>query len=75
MTIALVAVAALLAGYLLGRARPWNRLADWAHDQIRHGGTWYSGSKPKQAVLPAAWAVTAPGDTWRAFRNREQEKQ
>jgi hypothetical protein len=32
---AALAAAALAAGYLLGRLRPWQRLGDWAADQIR----------------------------------------
>jgi hypothetical protein len=70
-----IGAALLLAGYLLGRLRPWNRLADWAHDQIRYDGAWLTGGKPRQVLLLAAWAATAPGDTYRAFRERKQEQQ
>lgn len=36
--VVVTAVAALAAGYLLGRLRPWQRLGDWATDQARHAG-------------------------------------
>ncbi|MEG8281011.1 hypothetical protein Q5694_32800 [Streptomyces sp. AHA2] len=39
MGVVVTAAAALTAGYLLGRMRPWQRLGDWAADQVRHAGT------------------------------------
>jgi hypothetical protein len=69
-----VGAALLLAGYLLGRLRPWTRLADWAHDQIRYDGAWLTGGRSKQVLLLAAWAATAPRDTYQAFRERKQEQ-
>ncbi|WP_344367012.1 hypothetical protein [Streptomyces gobitricini] len=36
--IVVTAVAALAAGYLLGRLRPWQRAGDWAADQVRFTG-------------------------------------
>ncbi|MGO4634919.1 hypothetical protein AB4225_28930 [Streptomyces sp. 2RAF24] len=60
--------AALAAGYLLGRLRPWQRLGDWAAYQVRHAGTWARGGTGRQAVVVLAHAVTAPRTSWRIIR-------
>ncbi|MGW7055137.1 hypothetical protein [Streptomyces sp. NPDC054887] len=49
MTIVVTAAAALAAGYLLGRLRPWRPLGDWAADQIRFTGAWAQGGTGCQA--------------------------
>ncbi len=59
MGVVVTAAAALAAGYLLGRLRPWQRLGDWAADQVRHAGTWARGGAGRQTVV-LAHAVTAP---------------
>ncbi|SCF73801.1 hypothetical protein [Streptomyces sp. Ncost-T10-10d] len=45
------AAAALAAGYLLGRLRPWRRAGDWAADQVRFTGPWVQGGFGRQAVV------------------------
>ncbi|MFJ6694414.1 hypothetical protein [Streptomyces sp. NPDC091294] len=66
--IVVTAAAALAAGYLLGRLRPWRRLGDWAADQVRFTGTWVRGGAGRQAVVVLAHAVTAPRTSWRIMR-------
>ncbi|MFF7705302.1 hypothetical protein [Streptomyces lydicus] len=65
--IAVTAAAALAAGYLLGRLRPWRRLGDWAADQVHFTGTWVRGGAGRQVVV-LAHAVTAPRTSWRIMR-------
>ncbi|MEU7038855.1 hypothetical protein ABZ958_35070 [Streptomyces sp. NPDC046237] len=60
--------AALAAGYLLGRLRPWQRLGDWAADQVRFTGAWVRGGAARQAVVVLVHAVTAPRTSWRIMR-------
>ncbi|MFJ7497377.1 hypothetical protein ACIQZB_40920 [Streptomyces sp. NPDC097727] len=62
------AAAALAAGYLLGRLRPWQRLGDWATDQVRFTGAWARGGAGRQAVVVLVHAVTAPRTGWRIMR-------
>ncbi len=38
MPVVVTAAAALAAGYLLGRLRPWQRAGEWAADQVRFTG-------------------------------------
>ncbi|MBK3646324.1 hypothetical protein [Streptomyces sp. MBT33] len=66
--VVVTAAAALAAGYLLGRLRPWQRLGDWAADQVRFTGTWVRGGAGRQAVVVLAHAVTAPRTSWRIMR-------
>jgi hypothetical protein len=54
------AAVALVAGYLLGRLRPGQRLGDWAADQVRHAGTRVQGGAGRQAVVVLAHSVTTP---------------
>ncbi|MFB6791963.1 hypothetical protein ACFCWT_35490 [Streptomyces olivaceus] len=68
MGVVVMAGAALAAGYLLGRLRPWQRLGDWAADQVRFTGTWVRGGAARQAVVVLAHAVTAPRTSWRIMR-------
>ncbi|MEU8763063.1 hypothetical protein [Streptomyces sp. NPDC048659] len=66
--VVVTAAAALAAGYLLGRLRPWQRLGDWAADQVRFTGPWVRGGFGRQAVVVLAHAVTAPRTSWRIMR-------
>lgn len=59
---------ALALGYLLGRLRPWDRLGNWAADQVRFTGSWLRGGTGRQAVVVLAHAVTAPRTSWRIMR-------
>ncbi|MFJ3630491.1 hypothetical protein ACIPV3_29880 [Streptomyces albidoflavus] len=67
------AVAALAAGYLLGRLRPWQRLGNWAADQVRFTGPWARGGAGRQAVVVLAHAVTAPRTSWRVLHAPDTE--
>lgn len=60
----------LAAGYLIGRARPWVRLGDWAERQIRYDGRWWLATRPRQAVVAAAFAATWPRAALYAWRHR-----
>ncbi|HEY5835038.1 hypothetical protein [Streptomyces sp.] len=73
--IALIAitVAALAAGYVLGRVRPWDRLDTWVWRQFTFGGPWVR-SKPRQVVLLAAHALARPATTWDIWRRRNDPK-
>ncbi|MFG2360016.1 hypothetical protein [Streptomyces sp. NPDC048521] len=62
------AVAALAAGYPLGRLRPRRRLGDWTADQIRFTGACVQGGTKRQAVVVLVHAVTAPCTSWRVMR-------
>ncbi|TXS21338.1 hypothetical protein EAO70_07930 [Streptomyces sp. adm13(2018)] len=73
--VVVIAAAALTAGYLLGRLRPWQRLGDWAADQVRYAGTWVRGGAGRQAVVVLAHAVTAPRTSWRIMRATATEPQ
>ncbi|MGW6247962.1 hypothetical protein [Streptomyces roseolus] len=66
--VVVTAAAARAAGYLLGRLRPWQRLGDWAADQVRHAGAWARSGAGRQAVVVLAHAVTAPRTSWRILR-------
>ena len=58
--VVITAVAALAAGYLLGRLRPWQRAGDRAADQVRFTGAWVRGGTGRQTVVALAHVVTAP---------------
>lgn len=68
MMIVVTAAAALAAGYLLGRLRPWRRAGDWAADQVRFTGTWAQGGTGRQAVVVLVHVVTAPRTSRRVMR-------
>lgn len=55
--IVVTAVAALAAGYLLGRLRPWQRLGDWAADQVRFTRAWVRGDFGRHAEASGADAA------------------
>lgn len=69
MIFALVAAAALVAGYLLGRVRPINRLDTWVWRQFTFGGPWLT-TRPRQAVLLAVHALVRPAVTWDIWQHR-----
>jgi hypothetical protein len=75
MGVVVIAAVALVAGYLLGRLRPWQRLGDWAADQVRFTGSWVRGGFGRQAVVVLAHAVTAPRTSWRIMRGPAAEPQ
>ena len=60
--------AALAAGYLLGRLRPWVRLGDWVVDQIRYEGSWVRAGRAGQAVVLLVHGLIAPRATWQFIR-------
>ncbi|MFD3874628.1 hypothetical protein [Streptomyces sp. NPDC058623] len=62
------AAAALAAGYLLGRLRPWRRAGDWAADQARFTGAWARGGSVRQALVVLVHIVTAPRTSRRIMR-------
>jgi hypothetical protein len=66
---ALLIVAALAAGYLLGRLRPFDRLDTWVWHQFTFGSTWFD-TKPRQAVLLAVHALVRPAATLDIWRHR-----
>lgn len=69
MLTAVVAAAALLVGYGLGRWRPWMRLGDWANWQVRfHLDRWTT--RPRQVVLFGLLLATDPAHTIHAWRHR-----
>lgn len=68
--IAALLLAALTAGYALGRLRPWERLADWADWEIRvRRGKWAT-TRVREVVLVAAFTLTQPGRALYAWRHR-----
>ncbi|HBF82469.1 MAG TPA: hypothetical protein DD420_21830 [Streptomyces sp.] len=70
---AVVAVAALALGYLAGRVRPWQRLGNWAEDQLRFTGSWVHGGAAKQASLAVVHGLTRPRTTMRILRTPPRE--
>ncbi|MGW0607762.1 hypothetical protein [Streptomyces sp. NPDC002640] len=75
MVVAVTAAVELVAGYLLGRLRPWRRLGDWAADQVRFTGAWVQGGSARQAVVVLVHAVTEPSASWRILRSPAREAQ
>lgn len=74
MPAVLAATVALAAGYVLGRLRPWRRLADWAVDQIRFTGPWATGGRARQLCVLLAHAVTEPRTSWRIIHTRPDKE-
>ncbi|QKN87635.1 hypothetical protein SEA_CUMBERBATCH_52 [Streptomyces phage Cumberbatch] len=69
MSVAVAVLAALIAGYGLGRWQPYDRLAEWANWELRfHLDRWTS--RPRQAALFALLLLTDPVGTVRAWRHR-----
>ncbi|MFG2979458.1 hypothetical protein ACGFYY_41540 [Streptomyces sp. NPDC048331] len=63
--VVVTAAAALAAGHLLGRLRPWRRAGNWAADQVRFTGAWVRGRAGQQAAVVLVHVVTAPRTSWR----------
>ena len=70
MTLLLAVLAALVAGYVLGRWQPWMRLGDWANWQLRFHLNRWNSSRPRQAALFALLVATDPVTTVQAWRHR-----
>ncbi|MFF9887426.1 hypothetical protein [Streptomyces eurythermus] len=68
MDVVVTAAAALAAGDLLGRLRPWRRPGDWPADQARFTGAWARGGAGRQAIVILVHAVTAPHTSWHIMR-------
>ncbi|MFE7537253.1 hypothetical protein ACFU67_23630 [Streptomyces rhizosphaericola] len=66
--VVLTAAAALAAGYLLGRLRPWRQAGDWAADQVHFTGAWVRGGVVRQAVVVLVHVATAPRTSWHIMR-------
>ncbi|MEU1078182.1 hypothetical protein ABZ404_36955 [Streptomyces sp. NPDC005878] len=62
-------LAALAAGYLLGRTRPWDHLDTWVWRRIAFGGTW-TQSRWQTYLTFAVHTVVRPRKTWNAWRHR-----
>ncbi|MFC9627092.1 hypothetical protein ACFTXM_46490 [Streptomyces sp. NPDC056930] len=77
------AVAALTVGYLVGQARPWlrlgdwatGRLGDWAEDQVRFTGSWARGGAIRQAIVVLVHVLVRPHTSWRIMRTPATEAQ
>lgn len=70
---AVALVIGLAAGYLLGRLRLWDRLGNWAADQVQFTGSWVQGGTGRQAAVVLAHVVTAPRTSWRIMRTPATE--
>lgn len=57
MVVVVTAAAALAAGYLLGRLRPWRRLGDWATDQVRFTGGFGAAPCGRPSL---SWSTSSP---------------
>jgi hypothetical protein len=66
-------VAALAVGYALGRARPYDRLADWTNWQLRFRLDRWT-TRPRQVALFALLLATDPVRTASAWRHRKEPK-
>ncbi|MFB7461258.1 hypothetical protein [Streptomyces sp. NPDC056188] len=65
----LAITAAAAAGYLIGRLRPYDRLATWVNWELRfHLDRWTS--KPRQVALFSLLLLTDPVRTVHAWRHR-----
>ncbi|MFD7541279.1 MULTISPECIES: hypothetical protein [unclassified Streptomyces] len=71
--LALVALNILAAGYLLGRLRPYVRLADWTNWQLTcHRDRWLT--RPRQVALLGLLLLTDPVNTISAWRNSQEPR-
>ncbi|MFI9176172.1 hypothetical protein [Streptomyces lincolnensis] len=62
------AAVALVVGYLVGRVRPWQRLGDWAEDQVRFTGAWVRGGRARQAAVVLVHVLVRPRTSWHIMR-------
>lgn len=66
---ALGLLAGVAVGYVLGRIKPYERLADWTDWQLRfHLARWTS--RPRQAALFTLLLITDPRRTVHAWKHR-----
>ncbi|MFI9012618.1 hypothetical protein ACIGZI_01130 [Streptomyces griseus] len=70
MTALAAVLAALAAGYGLGRYRPWMRLGDWANWQLRFHLARWDRTRLRLTTLFVLLLVTDPTATVRAWRRR-----
>jgi hypothetical protein len=70
VTAIVAALGGILAGYLIGRWRPWTRLGHWADWQMQVDGRWWLATGPRRFVVAAVFATTSPHAAWSAFRHR-----
>ncbi|MFF4321199.1 hypothetical protein [Streptomyces sp. NPDC001568] len=75
MMAVVTAAAALAAGHLLGRLRPWRRAGDCAADLFRSTGAWVRGSAGRQAFVFLVHVVTAPRTSRRFVRASATDRQ
>ncbi|WP_367138923.1 MULTISPECIES: hypothetical protein [Streptomyces] len=69
MTELLIAAITLATGYLLGRARPLDKLDTWVWRRCTFGGPWVH-SRPQRLLTVAALALVRPGEALHAWRHR-----
>lgn len=65
----LALLAALIVGYVGGRTRPYNRLADWADWQVRFRLDRWT-TRPRLLALFTLLLITDPVRTLSAWRRR-----
>ncbi|WP_329126121.1 hypothetical protein [Streptomyces sp. NBC_01353] len=74
MTPVLVAAAAALAaGYVLGRIRPWDRLDTWVWRRLTFMGDW-TKSTPQQVITIAAHVLVRPRISYDIWRRRNEPR-
>jgi hypothetical protein len=66
----LLLAAAVVAGYLTGRARPARRASDWAAWQHQPTGLRLATAWTIRSVENIGWLLTHPVQGWRAWRAR-----
>ncbi|QGZ53327.1 hypothetical protein GPZ77_34420 (plasmid) [Streptomyces sp. QHH-9511] len=67
----LAAGAALAAGYVLGRIRPWDRLDTWVWRRFTFMGDW-TKSKPQLVITIAAHILVRPRVSYDIWRRRNE---
>jgi hypothetical protein len=60
-------LAVFMAGYGVGRYRPWARLGRWADRQTRDDGRWWLN---ENRLAAAAFVATCPRGSLYAWRHR-----
>ncbi|MBT2429416.1 hypothetical protein J7F02_28320 [Streptomyces sp. ISL-112] len=71
MTALAAVLAALVAGYVVGRWEPWRRLTRWADYRMRDDGRWWLAKNPLHAAL---FVITHPRGSLNAYRTRPPEE-
>nr|WSX48867.1 hypothetical protein OG409_07855 [Streptomyces sp. NBC_00974] len=67
---ALLLAVAVVAGYLVGRARPARRISDWAAWQSRPAGVRFAAVYTIRSVENIGWLITHPVKGLHAWRTR-----